>query len=207
MKAVYGALLKAQKDFDPVLKDATNPAFRSKYATLSSVLSAVEPGLQKHGLVLVGSLRSEVLASGSLMVYVGLDVAHAESEETIHSELGLIPAKQDPQGVGSAITYGRRYLLMTMLGLAAEDDDGNGASKPPQQASRPLPPPQPPHAPDAEELRQAAAEIIGPAFDEATMALWASDKATASFDKLDAAAAQRLVTELARRRDAKKAKA
>jgi hypothetical protein len=61
---------------------------------------------------------------------------HVESGEETFQELGMLPARQDPQGIGSAITYGRRYLLMTMLGLVADDDDGNAASRTPPQIMR-----------------------------------------------------------------------
>ncbi len=132
MKNLLGALLKAQKEFPTLVKDATNPAFRSRYATLAAVQEAAFPVLHKHGLVVLQSVRTEVTEIG-LLVYVGATLYHVESGESIVQELGLSPSKTDPQGIGSAITYGRRYLLMTILGMAADDDDGNGAS----YASRP----------------------------------------------------------------------
>jgi hypothetical protein len=127
MKNLLGALLKAQQEFPALVKDATNPAFRSRYATLGAVQEAAFPVLHKHGLVVLQSVRTEVTEIG-LLVYVGAALYHVESGENIVQELGLSPSKTDPQGIGSAITYGRRYILMTMLGLAADDDDGNGAS-------------------------------------------------------------------------------
>lgn len=127
MKNLLGALLKAQQEFPALVKDATNPAFRSRYATLAAVQDAAFPVLHKHGLVILQSVRTEVTEIG-LLVFVGATLYHVESGESVLQELGLSPSKTDPQGIGSAITYGRRYLLMTMLGLAADDDDGNGAS-------------------------------------------------------------------------------
>jgi hypothetical protein len=127
MKNLLGALLKAQQEFPALVKDATNPAFRSRYATLAAVQEAAFPVLHKNGLVVLQSVRTEVTEIG-LLVFVGATLYHVESGESVLQELGLSPSKTDPQGIGSAITYGRRYLLMTMLGLAADDDDGNGAS-------------------------------------------------------------------------------
>lgn len=127
MKNLLGALLKAQKEFPTLVKDATNPAFRSRYATLAAVQEAAFPVLHKHGLIVMQSVRTEVTEIG-LLVYVGATLYHVESGESVVQELGLSPGKTDPQGIGSAITYGRRYLLMTILGMAADDDDGNSAS-------------------------------------------------------------------------------
>jgi hypothetical protein len=129
MKNLLGALLKAQQEFPALVKDAANPAFRSRYATLGAVQEAAFPILAKHGLVVLQSVRTDLTDRG-LVVYVGATLFHVESGEQVQQEVGMIPAKQDPQGVGSAITYGRRYLLMTMLGLVPDDDDGNAASAP-----------------------------------------------------------------------------
>lgn len=161
-KNLLGALLKAQQEFPTLVKDATNPAFRSRYATLGAVQEAAFPVLHKHGLVVLQSVRTEVTEIG-LVVYVGATLYHVESGENTVQELGLSPSRPDPQGVGSAITYGRRYLLMTLLGLAADDDDGNGASLPgPRMASsgRPASPPAP-----ARSARQEANATPAPAVD------------------------------------------
>ncbi len=130
MKNLLGALLKAQQDFPVLITDATNPAYRSRYATLSAVQEVAFPVLHKHGLVVLQSVRTEVTEKG-IIVFVGAMLHHVESGEETFQELGMLPARQDAQGVGSAITYGRRYLLMTMLGLVADDDDGNAASRAP----------------------------------------------------------------------------
>lgn len=134
MKNLLAAFLKAQQEFPSLPKDGSNPAFRSRYATLGSVQETAFPVLAKHGLVVLQSVRSEMLEDGRVLVYVGAALCHVESGEQTSHELGMIPAKQDPQGVGSAVTYGRRYVLMTMLGLVPDDEDGNAASG---QAARP----------------------------------------------------------------------
>lgn len=144
MKNLYGALLKAQQEFSAVPKDGKNPHLNSRYATLGSVQETAFPTLHKHGLIVLQSVRTEWAERGPV-VYVGATLVHAESGESTAQELGLIPVKLDPQGIGSAISYGRRYILLTMLGLSAEDDDGNAAAgqkaqptqRPAQAAPRP----------------------------------------------------------------------
>lgn len=205
MKNVHSAILKAQQAFDPVLKDAVNPAFRSRYATLSSVLAAVEPAMFKHGLLMLGSLRSEPLDSGGIIIYVGLDIIHADSGEKVAAELGLLPAKLDPQGIGSAISYGRRYLLMTMLGLAAEDDDGNAASRQPQQQQQPAKPQprQPQPAADVPTVSTAKAMAVEAGYEDAEaqqkLVAWATDNRTSSWAEVEPGDVQVLVKALAKK--------
>lgn len=117
------ALLAAQAEFDPVVKEKVNPAFRSKYADLSAVLDAVTPALRAHKLLLHHSGR---VRDGEQIVVTIL--WHAESGEWVGSEWKLKPVKADPQGEGSALTYLRRYQALALLGIASEDDDGNAAS-------------------------------------------------------------------------------
>jgi len=116
------ALLKAQSEMGAVKKKATNPFFKSKYADLASVQEAVEEPLRKNGLVIVQGCG---LSHYGNFVYTTL---YHESGEWIRSEVPMILAKQDPQGVGSAVTYFRRYGIVSMLNLEQEDDDGNLAS-------------------------------------------------------------------------------
>jgi hypothetical protein len=147
MKNLYTAFLKAQEAMPALLKDKTNPAFKASYATLAQVQDTAFPVLHKHGLVVLQTLRTDLPENGGLLVVVGAALVHAESGEQVSFELILPPAKTDPQGIGSAITYGRRFVLMTLLGLAPDDDDdgnaaSNGARMAPAQA-RPQAKPQP----------------------------------------------------------------
>jgi len=130
-KVLFPAFLKAQKAMGDVLKTATNPAFKSKYADLAAVVEAVLPALHKNGFGLMQPPHSD----GGL-VEVETVLLH-ESGGFIRSVLGLRPSKSDPQGVGSAITYARRYALQGLAGIAPEDDDGNAASGPRQTAQKP----------------------------------------------------------------------
>lgn len=123
---IYTALLKAQADMGPVKKDATNPAFKSKYATLQSVLDTIDKPLADNGLVMLQ--RLQVGASGQELITA---IIHADSGESIDS-IALVVCKDatDPQKIGGAISYFRRYSLLALLGLAPEDDDANAASTP-----------------------------------------------------------------------------
>lgn len=130
---IVPALIKAKKQFAPVVKDKTNPAFRSKYADLGAVLDAVEPALLENGLVLVQPTTTT--DDGQI---ISLSILMHESGQKIRSSYVLRPAKEDPQGYGSALTYARRYQALALLGLAPEDDDGNAASQ--RRADPPAPP-------------------------------------------------------------------
>lgn len=137
--SLYTALLAAQRAMGPVKKDASNPAFRTKYATLQSVLETVEGPLSDNGLVLLQ--RFDVGDTGPLLI---TEIVHAESGQSITSAVPVVSKDPtDPQKMGGAITYYRRYSLLALLGLAPEDDDGNSAAKPapaPRQA-QPTPAP------------------------------------------------------------------
>ena len=123
MKQITHALIKAQMKFPLVKKEDSNPFFKSKYAGLPSVLEAVLPELNKNDLVLTQSPITDGDRIG-----VETTIYHT-SGEFITSKFTLNLAKNDPQGAGSAITYARRYALVSMLGLNVdEDDDGNAAS-------------------------------------------------------------------------------
>lgn len=116
------AFPKAQGAMGDVLKKATNPAFKSKYADLSAVVEAVIPPLNENGFSV---LQPSGFDEGRVKV---MTLILHESGQWMRCTLSLNPTKLDPQGIGSAITYGRRYGLQAMSGVAPEDDDGNAAS-------------------------------------------------------------------------------
>lgn len=120
--ALAKAMAKAQGDLGPVLKDKTNPAFKSKYADLGAVLEAILPALNRAGLSLVQSPSYD----GTLVGVTSI-LLH-ESGEWMEATLHMKPVKMDPQGIGSCITYARRYAALAIAGAAPEDDDGNYAS-------------------------------------------------------------------------------
>tara|TARA_R100000951_G_scaffold23413_1_gene19584 strand:+ start:3559 stop:4080 length:522 start_codon:yes stop_codon:yes gene_type:complete len=116
-------LMNARADIQPVKKSGTNPHFRSKYATLEGVIEAVTEPLSKHGFLLIH--RSTQNEHG---MTITTELLH-ETGEGFATSIPLVLGKNDMQGLGSAITYARRYGIMSLLNLPAEDDDGNQASK------------------------------------------------------------------------------
>lgn len=123
-------LIAAQGACDPVLKDATNPHFRSKYASLSSCVDACKEAFHRHNFALLQSNGHDEYGQ-----YVQTTLLHTTGERWC-SVVYLVLSKQDMQGLGSAITYARRYGLLGMVGLAPEDDDGNASVAPPKQAAQ-----------------------------------------------------------------------
>lgn len=118
------ALLAVQKTMLPANKDATNPFTRSKYASLNSVMDTCRSALLDNGIWLC-QYPVPIDAPNSLGLMTKL--THAESGQW-QSSLAVVPLpKADPQGMGSAITYARRYALTSMLGMVTEDDDGEAA--------------------------------------------------------------------------------
>lgn len=122
IEKIAPALHKAQIEMKGAVKDSTNPHFKSKYADLGSVIDAVKSALHKHGIVYVQGVED---ADNGVAIETRL--IHT-SGEWISSTLRIPATKQDAQGYGSAITYGRRYGLQAMCGVPAEDDDGNAAT-------------------------------------------------------------------------------
>ena len=118
--ALAAALAKAQAAFKPALKDAANPFFKSKYCDLAGAIESCRDALSANGLALVQSTDA-----GDKMV-LHTTLLHA-SGEWISSTYPITAVKTDPQGIGSAVTYARRYSMMALLGIAAEDDDGEAA--------------------------------------------------------------------------------
>ena len=118
------ALLKAQKAMGSATKDAKNPFFKSNYADYGSVLEVVKGPLNDHGILVLQPHSQD--GTGSFVETV---LVHADSGEYISSSTPVICAKQnDPQAMGSAITYARRYGLQSLLSIPSEDDDANSAT-------------------------------------------------------------------------------
>lgn len=118
------ALIEVQKNLQPAVKDAVNPFVKNRYATLNSVMDTCRSALLDQGVLLT---QYPVPVEGENLGLV-TKLVHAESGQ-FQASLAVIPlSKPDPQAMGSAFTYGRRYALSAMLGIVAEeDDDGNAA--------------------------------------------------------------------------------
>lgn len=132
MQAIAAALVKAQKEFGPALKTATNPHFRSKYAALDACVEAVIDALNNNGIFLMQ--YTHPCEDG---VIVETMFIHESGEHMSGGRLHVPASKQDPQGYGSALTYARRYSLQAACGIAPEDDDGNAASKSKPEPKKP----------------------------------------------------------------------
>lgn len=142
------ALLNVQRTVQPVIKDAENPFTKSWYASLNSVMDACRDALIENGIWLC-QYPVPVEQPNSLGLVTKL--THAESGQW-QSSLAVVPLpKADPQGMGSAMTYCRRYALTAMLGMVTEDDDGEGARTGRKTPSRPK---LPVNAPESQKSRQ-----------------------------------------------------
>lgn len=130
--SISAAIAKAQHDVENASKNAKNPHFKSKYADLAELLNTVRPVFSSHNLAIV-QMPSFVDGIASVETLI----SHS-SGEWISSVCSAPVSKQDAQGVGSAITYLRRYSLAAMCGIAQEDDDANSdVGHAPQVAPKP----------------------------------------------------------------------
>jgi hypothetical protein len=119
MKEIASALVKAQLEMSNATKDAKNPFFKSSYADLNSIREAVIPSLNKNGITV---LQPIVQTEGKS--YVKTVLLHT-SGETVETSVEIVTSKpNDPQALGSAISYGRRYGLQALMCVGAVDDDG-----------------------------------------------------------------------------------
>lgn len=125
MKNLLKALAKFNTLCGPIVKDASNPFFKSKYATLDAIQEHIRKPLAEAGLVVTQPTR---MSDGQAMVVSA--VYHIESGEYISSEFPVVVGKHTAQDYGSAVTYAKRYSLTGLLNLTVsdEDDDGNKAS-------------------------------------------------------------------------------
>lgn len=134
MKNLYAKLLKVQQEVKAIAKEENNPFFKSKYFDINGLLGALKPILNANDIVVmqpVGALEGRPTLQTIII--------DAESGEKMESSL-LLPELSDPQKMGSAITYFRRYALQSLFLLEAIDDDANTASEKedPKYAPRPV---------------------------------------------------------------------
>ena len=131
IKNLAQALITFHLKVENIKKDASNPFFKSKYASLSNILETINIPLCESGL----SFSQFPSGENSLITIL----MHAESGEYLQSDYIMNPVKNDPQGKGSVITYQRRYALAAVLGLNVEDDDdantGTHGGKTPEEAA------------------------------------------------------------------------
>jgi hypothetical protein len=132
MENIAKAFVQAQKEFEKTGLDSKNPHFRNQYAKLDACVNAVKPALNKHGIALIQ--KTHECDNGIKIETVFIH----ESGETISGGLFYLPAEQQsPQRYGSALTYARRYSLLTACGVPPEDkldDDAEDAQEPYREA-------------------------------------------------------------------------
>jgi hypothetical protein len=158
------ALAAAQGEMTSASKDATNPHFKSRYATLASVWDAIRGPLSRNGLSII-QVPQKASTAGHVAIYSKLLHSSGQWEDSLFEM--PIPDKLTPQAMGSAITYAKRYALLGLAGIAPDDDDdGNAASvTPPRQTPPPKPAPKqepPSKGAMAVELRELLQEFAWP---------------------------------------------
>ena len=116
--SIYKKLYKVQKEIGAISKDSTNPFYKSKYFDINSLIKQLTPILEKHNLLLLQPIENGEQYSRIIDI---------DSSDSVESSLSL-PTDLDTHKIGGAITYYSRYTLVALLGLQAEDDDGNTAT-------------------------------------------------------------------------------
>ncbi len=169
--AIAEALAKAQGEMSNAAKDTKNPFFSSTYADLASVWTACRKPLADNSLAV-----TQLPEYDGVKVSVETILMHS-SGEWISSTVSLTPGytakdgtfvkRTDPQSIGSALTYARRYALSAIVGIAPEDDDGNAASRGNGHHEEAPPPAQArPAAQGAKPAPQAVSPPVDPAFQQ-----------------------------------------
>jgi hypothetical protein len=142
--ALLVALKAVKAELEPVIKDAENPHFKHNYAPLDTVLHVVEPVLEKHGFILLQPIGTEIV-DGKICTRISTMLLHEKGV------ISIDPFVENPSGgdqravqiIGSNITYMRRYGLLALLGIAPEDDDGNGGKVYEKKPDKPAKPKRP----------------------------------------------------------------
>lgn len=124
IKELAAAFAKAQPKIEGASKDKSNPAFRSKYADLANVVDAIKPALGEEGLSFL-----QIPHDAENVARIETILMHRSGEWISLGAVSVPVTKADAHGYGSALTYARRYGLLTAFGVAPEDDDGNAAAK------------------------------------------------------------------------------
>jgi hypothetical protein len=119
-------LLLFQQKVGAISKDSTNPFFKSKYFDINKLIEEIKPILNELGLVLIQPLSLTPINEKPALRTILIDI---ESGKDLSNQMTPLPENNDPQKMGSIITYYRRYAIQSLLFLQAEDDDGNMAVK------------------------------------------------------------------------------
>lgn len=142
------ALAMAQAEFKPAIKDVKNTFFKSNYADLANIVEASRTALTKHGLAVIQLMTHE-----NGLIFLKTILSH-KSGEYVSGLYPIKPVKDDPQGLGSAMTYARRYSYAAICGVVTDDDDGEAAH------GRGLPKPENSQSIDVYEGTEAQKQIL-----------------------------------------------
>lgn len=161
LAAIAPALVKASAELKAIVKDSTNPHFRSTYASLDTIIDTVRPVLAKHGLALVqGANSPHTDEHGRLSAFTVETMLLHASGEYIANTVVMPVGKADPQGTAAAVTYGRRYSLSSLLCLATdEDQDGNDAMPTPKERAQTIVKQTAAKGPLAETVQQVTQQV------------------------------------------------
>lgn len=130
---LFTALSKAQGKINAVSKDAKNPFFKSNYATLAAYIEQARPVLAENGLCVI-----QMMQTTEKGIELVTTIGHS-SGASISGSVLMNPTKNDPQGLGSCISYFRRYCYAAALGMVADDDDGHSATHTEQKEQKAAP--------------------------------------------------------------------
>lgn len=156
------SFIKAQAEMGKAIKNSVNPHLKNKYADLGAVMEAAFPALHANGFAVLQPCGCDEMGH-----YVETILLH-ETGDKFTSRIYLLIGKQDMQGIGSGISYARRYGLLGMAGLSPEDDDGEATKAAPRAAQRGT------TSPDDASVTDAVA-LLHSAVDQAALtALWKS---------------------------------
>lgn len=136
-KTLAEKLLAFQTEVGAISKDSNNPFYNSQYFDINKLLKIIKPLLSKHGIILLQPLTFTTV-NDSVYPMLNTMLVNADNSEDMLQFTTSIPSLSDPQKQGGVVTYFRRYALVSLLSLEAEDDDGNAASgknKAPAKAS------------------------------------------------------------------------
>lgn len=148
------ALCDAQAMLKPAKENAVNPFFKSKYADLASIWEACKEPFRACELSV-----AQTFEKGAEEVVIVTYLLHS-SGEWLKGSLPIKPKTNDPQGIGSAITYGRRYALAAMVGVCPADDDAESAMGRTEPPKKPLPF-KPATRPSTNQLKAEVAKLVG----------------------------------------------
>lgn len=140
IKAIAAALVAVQREVTTIVKDSVNPHYKAHYASLETITETVRPLLTAEGIALIQGGTSVTDEAGNVKAVTVETMLLHSSGEWISNAVTMPLEKANAQGVGSAITYGRRYGLSALLSLTTdEDDDGQAASTKPAAKAAPKP--------------------------------------------------------------------